>query len=122
VQEFPNIAPRALAEAVTSTVETLDADRLIGAIEQIHPLPLKIAFSRVAGVRANINGGSDKILKGGVKLSAIWSDSGDTVDLSDMTVADFTDRVLDGGEGLVDIAESAVTLIQEAYGELDAVF
>lgn len=122
LQGFPNINPRALADAVASTLESLDTDQLIGALSQIQPLPLTIAFNRIAGVRANVNGGSDKILKGGVKLSAVWSDYGDPVDLSDMTVADFADRVLNGGEGLADTADSIVTITEEAYQELDAMF
>ena len=122
VQGFPNINPRALADAVTSTLESLDTDQLLGALSQVKPLPLTIEFNRIAGVRANVNGGSDKILKGGLKLSAVWSDYGDPVDLSDMTIADFADRVLNGGEGLVDTADSIVTITGEAYQELDAMF
>jgi hypothetical protein len=122
VQGFPNIDPRALADAVASTLESLDTDQLIGALSQVRPLPLKIAFNRIAGVRANVNGGSDKLLKGGVKLSAVWSDYGDPVDLSDMTVADFADRVLNGAAGLADTADSIVAITGEAYQELDAMF
>jgi len=122
VQGFPNINPRALADAVASILESLDTDQLIGALSQIKPLPLTIEFKRIAGVRANVNGGSDKILKGGVKLSAVWSDYGDPVDLSDMTIADFADRVLNGAEGLADTADSIITITGEAYQELDAMF
>ena len=122
VQGFPNINPSALADAVASTLESLDTDQLISALSQIQPLPLTIEFNRIAGVRANVNGGSDKILKGGVKLSAVWSDYGDPVDLSDMSVADFADRVLNGAEGLADTADSVVTITGEAYQELDAMF
>jgi len=122
VQGFPNINPRALADAVASTLESLDTEQLLGALSQIQPLPLTIEFNRIAGVRANVNGGSDKILKGGVKLSAVWSDYGDPVDLSDMTVADFADRVLNGAEGLADTADSIATITEEAYQALDAMF
>jgi hypothetical protein len=122
VQGFPNINPSALADAVTSTLESLDTDQLLGALSQVKPLPLTIEFNRIAGVKANVNGGSDKILKGGLKLSAVWSDYGDPVDLSDMTIADFADRVLNGGEGLADTADSIVTITGGAYQELDAMF
>lgn len=122
VQGFPNINPRALADAVISTMESLDTEQLIGALSQVKPLPLTIEFNRIAGVRANVNGGSDKLLKGGVKLSAVWSDYGDPVDLSDMTVADFADRVLNGAEGLADVADSTATITEKAYEELDALF
>ena len=107
---------------MASTLESLDTEELRGALSQIQPLPLTIEFNRIAGVRANVNGGSDKILKGGLKLSAVWSDYGDPVDLSDMTIADFADRVLTGGEGLADAADSIVTITEEAYQELDAMF
>ena len=40
-----------------------DADQLTGAIKQVYPLPLKLALSRVASIRANVNGASDKTLK-----------------------------------------------------------
>jgi len=121
VQGFPAIDPPSLVEAVTSTLESLDTDQLIEAIAQIN-LPVTITFNRIAGVRVNVNGGSDKVLKGGVKLSAVWSDYGDPVDLSDMTVGDFANRVLDGGEGLVDTADTVVTLTQEAFQQVDAMF
>jgi len=118
----PALASRALADAVASTLESLDTDQLLGALSQLKPLPFTIEFNRIAGVRANVNGGSDKLLKGGVKLSAVWSDYGDPVDLSDMTIADFADRILNGGEGLADTADSIVTITGEAYQELDAMF
>jgi len=121
VQGFPAIDPRSLVEAVTSTLESLDTDQLIAAIAQIN-LPVTIDFKRIAGVRANVNGGSDKVLKGGVKLSAVWSDYGVPVDLTDMTVGDFANRVMDGGEGLVESADAVVTLTQEAIQGVDAMF
>lgn len=121
VQGFPAIDPRVLVEAATSTMESFDTDQLTAAIAQVN-LPLTIAFNRISGVRASVNGGSDKVLKGGVKLSAVWSDYGESVDLSDMTVGDFANRVLDGGEGLVDSVETVVTLAQEAFQEVDAIF
>ena len=122
VQGFPNMNPRALADAATATLESLDTDQPIGALLQVQPLPLKIAFKRIAGVRANVNGGSDKLLKGGVKLSAVWSDYGDSVDLSDMTVADFAGRVLQGAEGLAETVNTVVTTTEDAFQELDAMF
>lgn len=122
VQDFPNINPRALADAAATAMDSLHTDQLIGALSQVRPMPLKITFNRIAGVRAKVNGGSDKLLKGGLKLSAVWSDYGDTVDLSDMTVADFADRVLNGAEGLADTADTVVTITGEAYQDLDAMF
>ncbi len=121
VQGFPAIDPRALVEAAAATMESLDADQLLAAIAQVN-LPLTIEFNRIAGVRANVSGGSDKVLKGGVKLSAVWSDYGDTLDLSDMTVGDLANRVQNGGQGLVDTVETVVTLTQEAFQQVDAMF
>lgn len=121
LQGFPAIDPRALAEAVTSTLESFDTDQFFGAIGQL-TLPLKIEFNRVAGLRANVNGGSDKVLKGGLKLSAIWSDSGYTLDLSEMTVADYLERIVQGSEGLGEVKDRLITLTQDAYREVDAVF
>ena len=60
--------------------------------------------------------------KSGRGVSAVWSDYGDSVDLSDMTVADFAGRVLQGAEGLAETVNTVVTTTEEAFQELDAMF
>lgn len=122
VLAFPNIDGHALFEATTATMNSLDVDQLLDAIGQVQPLPLKISFNRSAGIRAGVKGGSDKVLKGGVKLSAVWTDFGTPIDLSDLTVADFVSRIIEGGEGLVDSSASLVDIILKAQQEMDAAF
>ncbi len=122
VQGFPQINPHDLVNAVGSTVASFDNDTLIAALAQVRPLPLKISFLRTTGLQAKISGGSDKILKGGVSLSAIWTDNGNPVDLTGMTVADFVASAVDGSVDLAAFIERLTVITADAYQELDAAF
>lgn len=102
---------RELIDAVASTVQSFQIDELVNAISQ-QTLPLKIKFYRIAGIKSEIS--ATKFLKG--ETSAAWNEYGDTLDLTNMTVADYVNSIF-SGDGLTAKIDSLVTVIQNAHQE-----
>lgn len=121
LKAFPAINGRDIYNAVLATLQTFDVNRLTNAIAA-QSLPLTIEFNRIAGIRGKVGGGQDGVIKGELSLTAIWTDAGESVDLSEMTVGDFFSSIVEGREGVIDAAGSLANIIVNEQQEIDAAF
>lgn len=111
INNLDTIDTDTLRQAVDSTVQSFQLDQLITAISK-QTLPLKIKFYRIAGLKTELSGGQE--FKGTFTLSADWNNYGQTLDLSDMTVADYVNKAFDH-DGLTANLDKLVTAIESAY-------
>ena len=105
------VTPADLKQAVDSTVQSFNLDQLIAAISE-QTLPLTIKYYRISGLSSEL--GTNKEVTGSLKLSADWNDYGTPVDLTQMTVGDFADKIFNK-DGLSTQIDKLVAAVQSAY-------